>query len=264
MPVRSYRARFAGVFVGCALVATCLTAASATATTLPTLSVAVSPSTATVTGALESGAVNIVTSDTGLKEANVILVALKPGVTVAEAETFIKEGKVKGDPNNAAKIGSSWPTSKPTPARKAKLRPNSSPATTSCWTATGEGEAALRTNFAITAAKAPVALPAPQRRSARSIGFRGPTTIHDGELVRFENEGFLVHMDIAVPVKNMKAARQLVKDMKTGNEKAAGKLSPGRRPGSPAPSPRGLPAGDDHREARHLRAGLLHANPGRA
>lgn len=34
-------------------------------------------------------------------------------------------------------------------------------------------------------------------------------------------------MDIAAPVKNMKAAKQLVKDLLAGNEKAAGKLISG-------------------------------------
>jgi len=42
--------------------------------------------------------------------------------------------------------------------------------------------------------------------------------------VAFENEGFLVHMDIAFPVKNMKAAETAVKDLKAGKEKAVEKL----------------------------------------
>lgn len=60
--------------------------------------------------------------------------------------------------------------------------------------------------------QSPAALPMPQA-TIRSIesGFREPGTLHDGELVRLENEGFLVHMGIAFPVKNTKAAKQAVK-----------------------------------------------------
>ena len=104
--------------------------------------------------------------------------------------------------------------------------------------AAGEGEGAAAHELSVAAAKSPVALPAPQA-TIRSIefGFRGPSTLHDGELVRFENEGFLVHMDIAAPVKNMKAAKQAVKDLLAGKEKALGKLIAGppvdvRRAGS--------------------------------
>ena len=90
----------------------------------------------------------------------------------------------------------------------------------------GEGKGSrAHALFTVTASAAPVALPTPQA-TIRSIefGFRGPSTLHDGELVRFENEGFLVHMDVAFPVKNMKAARQAVKDLLAGKEKAVGKL----------------------------------------
>lgn len=78
-----------------------LGASAAQASTLPTLSVAINKASATVSGPLESGAVNIVTTDTGVKEAGVIIFQLEPGVTVAEAETFVKEKKGKGDPGEA-------------------------------------------------------------------------------------------------------------------------------------------------------------------
>ena len=98
----------------------------------------------------------------------------------------------------------------------------------------------VHTNFTIAAAASPVALPTPQA-TIRSIefGFRGPATLHDGELVRFENEGFLVHMDFAFPVKSKKAAKKVVKALQAGKEKGlekfitgepigfAGPLSPG-------------------------------------
>ena len=88
----------------------------------------------------------------------------------------------------------------------------------------------------MTAAAAPVALPTPEA-TIRSIefGFHGPSTLHDGELVRFENEGYLVHMDVAAPVKNMKAAKQAIKDLLAGKEKAVGKLISGPPAGFAGP-----------------------------
>src|ERR1035437_6948929 len=47
-------------------------AGSAQAATLPTISIAINSSSATVSGTLESGAVNVVLTDTGVKEGAVI------------------------------------------------------------------------------------------------------------------------------------------------------------------------------------------------
>ena len=203
-------------------------AGAAHASTLPTVSIAISPSAATVTGALESGGVNIVTTDTGVKEAAAIVFLLKPGVTVAEAETFIKEKKVKGDPNNTHNLGSIVFDTEANPGVPNEAQTTLVPGHYLLLVGAGEGEAALRTNFVVTAAKAPVTLPAPEA-TIRTIefGFRGPKTLHDGELVGFENEGFLVHMDVAAPVRSMTAAKRLIKDLLAGKERAAGKLISG-------------------------------------
>jgi hypothetical protein len=86
----------------------------------------------------------------------------------------------------------------------------------------------VRTSFTVKAAASPAVLPTP-KATIRTIefGFSGPSTLHVGELVRFENEGFLVHMDIALQVKNLKAAKQLVKLLLAGKEKQAEKLAIG-------------------------------------
>jgi uncharacterized cupredoxin-like copper-binding protein len=200
-------------------------AASAQASTPPTVSIAITKSTATISGALESGGVNVVSTATGVKEGNVILFLLKPEVSVAEAETFIKEKKVKNDPNNTAKLGSIVFDVEASAGSKSEAQTNFQPGHYLLLVGEGEGEAKLRTTFTVTASKAPVALPTPQA-TIRSIefGFRGPSTLHDGELVRFENEGFLVHMDFLAPVKSHKAAKQVVKDLLSGKEKGIEKL----------------------------------------
>jgi hypothetical protein len=218
-----------GVFVAALLIVVgLLSAGSAQAASLPSLSVAITPSSATVSGALESGGVNVVSTDTGVKEAFYILFLLKPGVSVTEAEAFINAKKVKGDPNNTQEIGSIVVDGEANPGQQGEVQTNLQAGHYLVLVGSGEGEPKLRTNFTVTAAKSPAALPAPQAK-IRSIefGFRGPSTLHDGELVGFENEGFLVHMDIAFPVKNMAAAKQAKKDLLTGKEKALGKLIAG-------------------------------------
>jgi uncharacterized cupredoxin-like copper-binding protein len=195
--------------------------------TLPTLSIAITSSSATVSGARESGGVNVVSTDTGVKEAAVIVFLLKPGVSVADAEAFSNAKKSK-DPNNASKLGSIVFDTEANAGQSSEGQTNLQPGQYVVLVAAGEGEAKLRTSFTVTAAKSPAALPAPQA-TIRSIefDFRGPSTLHDGELVRFENEGFLAHMNIAAPVKNMKAAKQAVGDLLAGKEKALGKLIAG-------------------------------------
>jgi len=80
----------------------------------------------------------------------------------------------------------------------------------------------------VTAAPSPAALPTPEAKvSSIEFGFRGPTTLHDGEVVRFENEGYLVHMDIAIPAKSKSGAKQIVKDLLSGHEKGLEKLAAG-------------------------------------
>ena len=63
-----------------------LVAASAQASTLPTLTLTLTKSSITVGGTTQSGGVNVVTTATGVKEATAILFLLKPGVTFDEVE----------------------------------------------------------------------------------------------------------------------------------------------------------------------------------
>jgi hypothetical protein len=92
----------------------------------------------------------------------------------------------------------------------------------------GEGPPKIHSSFTVTAAPAPVKLPTPQA-TIRSIefGFKGPSTLHDGELVAFKKEGWLVHMDLAFPVASQGAAKQVITALKTGKGKSIGKLVTG-------------------------------------
>ncbi len=207
---------------------------AAAVSTLPTLSLTATASSITVAGTTQSGAVNVVSTATGVKEAGVLLFLLKPGATFEVVEAAIQ--KAHGDTNVTSKYGSIVFDAEVSAGQKSEVQTYLQPGQYVA-VVPGEGKGSrAHANFTVTAAASPVALPAPEA-TIRSIefGFRGPSTLHDGELVRFENEGFLVHMDVAAPVKNMKAAKQLVKDLLAGKEKAVGKLISGPPAGFAGP-----------------------------
>ncbi len=209
--------------------------AAAASSTLPTLSLTITNSSITVTGAAQSGAVNVVSTATGVKEAGAILFLLKPGATFEEVEAAIQ--KAHGEINVTSKYGSLVFDAEVTPGHSSEAQTYLQPGQYVAVVPGEEGKGSkAHALFTVTAAASPVALPAPEA-TIRSIefGFRGPSTLHDGELVRFENEGFLVHMDVAAPVKNMQAAKQAVKDLLAGKEKAFGKLISGPPAGFAGP-----------------------------
>jgi hypothetical protein len=225
MSYRSARGSLKATFIAALLVGVgLLSAASAQAAAPPTLSLAITNSSITVAGTLQSGAVNVVASATGVKETSVVLFLLKPGATFEEAESAEQHGG--NDPNATGRYGSIVYNAEVAPGRSSEgqiyLQPGQYVALVP-----GEGTTASKAHvaFTVTAAASPVALPTPQATvRAIEFGFRGPSTLRDGELVRFENEGFLVHMDVALPVKSKAVAKQLVGDLLAGREKAAGKL----------------------------------------
>jgi hypothetical protein len=210
------------------LLATGLIAAGAAqAATLPKLTLALTKSSITVGGALQSGGVDVVSTATATKEATALLFQVKPGVSVAEVDAFLKTPQAK-EPNYASKYGAIVFAAEVNPGQTSEVQVALQAGTYLALIAEGEGGPKVYTSFAVAQAAAPTALPAPQA-TVRSIefAFRGPTTLHDGELVRFENEGFLVHMDVAFPVKSKQAAQQVVKDLLTGKEKGLEKLAAG-------------------------------------
>ena len=218
-----------GVFVASLLAVVSLMAvASAQASTLPTLSLTLTKSSITVEGAAKSGGVNVITTASGVKEASAILFLLKPGVTFEEVEAALKKGGAGKDPNRTSKYGSIVYSTEVAPGHSSEAQTYLQPGQyVALVPGKGTGSKA-HTTFTVAAAAAPVALPAPQA-TIRTIefGFLGPSTLHDGELVRFENEGFLIHMDVAFPVKSQRSAKQAVKDLLKGNEKAVEKLAVG-------------------------------------
>ncbi len=204
-----------------------LSAGTATASTLPTLTLSLTKGSITVGGTTASGAVNVVTTATGTKEASGILFAIKPGVTVEEVEAFLASKK-SNDINAVSKYGSIIFDAEGTPGKTNETQTTLTAGQYLAIEVEGEGPPKAKKAFTVTAASSPAALPTPEA-TVRSIefAFRGPATLHDGELVRFENEGFLVHMDIAFPVKSRAAAKKVVNDLLNGHEKGLQKFVAG-------------------------------------
>ncbi|MFI4990635.1 MAG: hypothetical protein ACHQHO_06940 [Solirubrobacterales bacterium] len=204
-------------------------ASAAQAATLPTVTATVSASSITISGALQSGAVNIASTATGGKEPSVTLFQLKPGVSLAEFTALLDSNKVTKDPNSTGKYGAIVFDAEAGKGKAAEAQTILAPGQYVALNAEGEKSSTWpRASFAVAASPSPVALPAAQATvKTIEFGFRGPSVLKVGELVRFENEGYLVHMDFAFPVKSKKAARAVLKALATGHEKGLEKLVAG-------------------------------------
>ena len=212
------------------VVAAVAAASGATATaagTLPTLTLTMTGKSITATQTVPAGAVNVVSRVSGEPVASPTLLRLDPGVTFAQA--FAAVGAGKGDPNALdgygtivanpeALKGSSTVQTVLTPGNYVAIdTEGNNPAK---WP---------HVNFTVTANASPAKLAKPQATvAAQEFRFTGPSKLHDGQLVRFENDGYLYHMIIAIPVKNKKNAKLLTTALEAGKDNKAGKLAAGQ------------------------------------
>ena len=128
---------------------------------------------------------------------------------------------------------------------------------------TGNGQPAFE-QFKVTQSSSPAALPAAKAtETSIEFGFKGPKVLRDGTMVRLENDGFLVHMDVLIGARNKAGANKIIALLKAGKDHKARKLATSgvtcwsRIAGRDA-------AGDPERKGWLLRPGLLHGHPGRA
>jgi len=191
-------------------------------TALPVITVNMTGKQITVGGALQSGGVRVVSTVTGEPAGDPTFVRLNPGVTVAQ---LFKAAQ--GDPNNIALIASivfSPPADKGTSSAQVSLRPGH-------YVAVDLGPNTKTppfTTFKITKSPSPARLPAPQAAmSSIEFSFRGPGTLHNGDLVRFGNDGFLVHMIVAARGASLAGAQKIAKLLKEGKNGQAQRLATG-------------------------------------
>lgn len=191
---------------------------------LPTLTLALNGHSVTVGGPLQSGAVNVV-STVSVRHSEPTLIRLNPGVPFsAFAQAGAAISAHHGDLNYVDPYGSivvDVSADKGTTSTQTTLQPGNYLAIDFSSSSANPPHAA----FTISQASHPAALPTPGATiSAIEFGFRGPPKLHDGELVRFDNGGFLVHQIQGIGVKSAKAAKQLTALLLAGKDNKAQKL----------------------------------------
>ncbi len=210
--------------VSAALIGSSMGAAGAQSSDLPTISIAMDRTSITVAGALQSGAVDIVSTTTNEGVGAPMLVRLNDGVTADEFLAALATPLLQ-DPNNVVAFGS------------IVLNAVSPMGTTDVQTTLAPGDYLAfdtrandptkwpHVSFSITEAAQPMTLPAADATvHAIEFAFRSPKTIHDGDLVRFQNDGFLVHMIIGLRAANASDARQMAELLLAGKDAKAGRL----------------------------------------
>ena len=211
--------------VGASILVGGVTAAANPATSgLPTLTLALNGHSVTVGGPLQSGAANVV-STVSARHSEPTLIRLNPGVPFsAFAQAGAAINAHHGDLNYVDPYGSivfDVSADKGTSSTQTTLQPGNYLAVDFSSSSPNPPHAA----FTISQAAHPAALPKPGATiTAIEFGFRGPSKLHDGELVRFDNVGFLVHQIQGIGVKNAKAAKRLTALLLAANDNKAQKL----------------------------------------
>lgn len=199
-------------------------AATVPAGGLPRITIAMTGKKITVSGALQSGGVEIASQVSHEGQGNPVLVRLDPGVTLAQF--FAVLPKVANDPNNLYGVGQivfSVTVGRGTSLAQANLAAGQYVA----LDLTRASQPPL-TTFKIAASSAPAALPKPGATvSSIEFGFRGSGLLRDGELVRFANQGFLVHMIVSARGSSLAGAREIARLLKAGQDGKAQKLATG-------------------------------------
>jgi hypothetical protein len=217
----------AGAMAGAVFVLAAGAASAAGPSPLPTLTLALNGKTVTVGGSTVSGAVNVVTTVTGEPQGQPTLVRLNPGVSFAAFGAGVAAVAAHhGDFNYLnpyASIVFDATANKGTSSAQTVLAPGNYFALD-----TGGRGVPPHAAFVVTQAASPATLPKPAAtESTIDFAFRGPTTLHDGELVRFQNDGFVVHMDTLAKVKDVAAGRKVMALMLAGKDNAAMRLVTG-------------------------------------
>jgi hypothetical protein len=192
---------------------------------LPRITITMNGKKITVSGALRSGGVQIVSRVSHEPQGNPTLIRLDNDVTVAQFLAALPA--VAADPNNVDGLGSivfSPQANKGTSSAQADLAAGQ-------YVALDIGGHAGRpplTTFTITRAASPARLPRPRATIASiEFGFRGSARLHDGELVRFANHGFLVHMIVAIGARDAAGAREIARLLKAGKDGKAQRIATG-------------------------------------
>jgi hypothetical protein len=191
---------------------------------LPKINVAMTGKKITVGGALQSGGVRIVATVTGEQQGEPIFVRLNPRVPLSR---FLQLLQANADPNSLTGIGSIVTDAAVARGHTSTIQADLKPGHYVAVDLAVNGQPPL-TPFTIVKAASPANLPAPKATiAAIEFGFRGPGRLHDGELVRFANHGFLVHMIDFGRARNAADAGKAARLLRQGKLRQVGPLITG-------------------------------------
>ena len=221
--------RFASVIgaagVAC-MAALALSGTAAGAASLPTLNVALSGTKGiSVSGSMVSGAVNVASTFTGKAPTGPNsngptygLVRLNPGVSLAQGFAAVQNHH--GDLNALTPYGTLFVEAGAPGTVQTVMTPGNYVA----LNITGNGKPAFAP-FTVSQSSSPAALPAASAtETAFDFGFRGPTVLHDGTIVRAQNGGWLVHMIALIGFRNKRDAKKAIGFLKAGKDNKVRRL----------------------------------------
>ena len=194
------------------------------ASSLPTMNVAVTgkSSVSVSQSTVPEGAVSITSTFSGKGQGAFGLVRLDQGVTIQQA--FQAVGSHHNDPNGLTPYGTLLVSAQAPGTVQTVLTPGNYVALNLTGNNPGGGVA----QFTVTKSASPAALPkAAAIESAIEFGFKGPKVLHDGTMVRAQNDGFLVHMDVLIGARNKAGAKKIAALLKAGKDHQAQKLATG-------------------------------------
>ena len=203
------------------------TASAGAASPLPILNIALTNTTGVaVSGSTVSGAVAVSSTFSGKAPGGPNsngptwgLVRLNPGVSMLQAVAAVQSHH--GDINALTPYGSLFADGSAPGTVQTVLSPGNYVA----LNITGNGNPGLAP-FTVTQSSSPASLPAAAAtQTAIEFGFRGPSVLHTGTIVRAQNGGYLVHMVIAVGVKNAATGRRVMALLRAGKDRAAQRLA---------------------------------------
>jgi hypothetical protein len=218
--------RFGSLVGVTSIVAACVvglvgvTGASA-ASALPALNVAVTGKTGiAVSGSTVQGAVSITSTFSGKGQGGYGLVRLNQGVSFQQALGAVQSHH--GDPNALTPFGSLVVSADAPSTVQTLLTPGNYVA----LNLTGSGPSANVAHFTVTPSSSPAALPAAAAtETSIEFGFKGPSVLHDGTIVRLVNGGYLVHMDVLIGARDKAGAEKIMALLKAGKDGKAQKLA---------------------------------------
>ena len=214
----------AAALVAAVLTTAALGAAGTKSAALPVVDVTMDGSSISVSGTLESGAVDVHTVATGQGSGTPILVRLNDGVTANQFLAFLNSKKA-GDPNNVTPYGSIVFDAEAGPGTN-DIQTILQPGNYVAFDGGKDNPAQWpNTTFTISENLSPASLPAAQQwQKSVEFRFRGPGTLHAGQVIRVSNVGWVVHMAVGFGVKNKAMGREAIQLLRSGQDRKLNKL----------------------------------------